>query len=318
MTQTGAQPGVPDTGGPGGEGPGTGSHDLAATATQVLVPRTGHHRIADALRRAGAEVLEATLTRTVPLDVEAGSLDPDAVAWVLVTSARTVERLRDLEVGGRPWPAAVAGARAGGTRVGSVGPATSAALRAAGVEVDVEAPEGTAASLLTVVGAPEAEERVATGDGTPSARRVLLPASALADPATAASLTAAGWEVSAVAVYTTVAAEPPSPDVAAAIDPWPDVVVLTAPSTLDALLTLAGRPPDPVALVAIGPTTAAAVRAAGLRPAAVAQAPTPEAVVNAVVGLAATGTAVEAPTATTTAATITPDPSHPRGTRRRP
>ena len=114
-------------------------------AARVLVPRTGHHRFAEALRAAGAEVLEVTLTRTVPLDVEDADLDPAGAAWVLVTSARTVERLGHHEVGGRPWPAAVALARSRGTRVGSVGPATTAALQEVGVEVDAEAPEGTAA-----------------------------------------------------------------------------------------------------------------------------------------------------------------------------
>ena len=119
-----------------------------------------------------------------------------------------------------------------------------------------------------------------------AARRVLLPASALADPALADGLRRAGWEVEQVAAYTTVTADahdlPPNLE-----DRWAtggvDAVVLTAPSTTRAVLELLGPPPQGTGLVAIGATTAAATRKLGLTVAAVAPAPTPEGVLQATV-----------------------------------
>ena len=119
-----------------------------------------------------------------------------------------------------------------------------------------------------------------------AARRVLLPASALADPALADGLRRAGWEVEQVAVYTTVTADacnlPPDLE-----HRWAtggvDAVVLTAPSTTRAVLELLGPPPQGTGLVAIGATTAAATRELGLTVAAVAPSPTPEGVLQATI-----------------------------------
>ncbi|WP_314176307.1 uroporphyrinogen-III synthase [Actinomyces oris] len=119
-----------------------------------------------------------------------------------------------------------------------------------------------------------------------AARRVLLPASALADPALADGLRRAGWEVEQVAAYTTVTADacnlPPDLE-----HRWAtggvDAVVLTAPSTTRAVLELLGPPPQGTRLVAIGATTAAATRELGLTVAAVAPSPTPEGVLQATI-----------------------------------
>ena len=119
-----------------------------------------------------------------------------------------------------------------------------------------------------------------------AARRVLLPASALADPALADGLRRAGWEVEQVAAYTTVTADacdlPPDLDRAWATG-GVDAVVLTAPSTTRAVLELLGPPPEGTGLVAIGATTAAATRELGLTVAAVAPSPTPEGVLQATI-----------------------------------
>ncbi|WP_454933619.1 uroporphyrinogen-III synthase [Actinomyces oris] len=119
-----------------------------------------------------------------------------------------------------------------------------------------------------------------------AARRVLLPASALADPALAEGLRRAGWEVEQVAAYTTVTADahdlPPNLDRAWAAG-GVDAVVLTAPSTTRAVLELLGPPPQGTGLVAIGATTAAATRELGLTVAAVAPSPTPEGVLQATI-----------------------------------
>ena len=119
-----------------------------------------------------------------------------------------------------------------------------------------------------------------------AARRVLLPASALADPTLADGLRRAGWEVEQVAAYTTVTADacdlPPDLEHAWAAG-GVDAVVLTAPSTTRAVLELLGPPPQGTGLVAIGATTAAATRELGLTVAAIAPSPTPEGVLHATI-----------------------------------
>ena len=145
-----------------------------------------------------------------------------------------------------------------------------------------------------VTGPHDSSWRAHASDDSPSrlrtapeaARRVLLPASALADPALAEGLRRAGWEVEQVAAYTTVTADahdlPPNLE-----DRWAtggvDAVVLTAPSTTRAVLELLGPPPQGTGLVAIGATTAAATRELGLMVAAVAPSPTPEGVLQATI-----------------------------------
>ena len=242
----------------------------------VLLPRLKKRdRIASALERAGAEVLRAAVTRTVPgetaaLEATAHRIAAGEAAWLVLTSARTVEVLAPyLHV---PAPSAL--------RVAVVGPATARAW----TELTETAPDlvtrGSAAALL------EEPELAGPLPAPNAARRVLLPASALADPALAEGLRRAGWEVEQVAAYTTVTADacnlPPDLE-----HRWAtggvDAVVLTAPSTTRAVLELLGPPPQGTGLVAIGATTAAATRELGLTVAAVAPSPTPEGVLQATI-----------------------------------
>ena len=285
----------------------------------VLLPRLKERdRIASALEQAGAMVLRAAVTRTVPgeaaaLEATARRIAAGEAAWLVLTSARTVEALAPyLHV---PVPSAL--------RVAVVGPATARAW----TELTVTAPylvaRGSAAALLkepALAGGPEATPPSTRDPGsgigphgftnaagshdsdgrarafsdapdspqtlTEAARRVLLPASALADPALADGLRRAGWEVEQVAAYTTVTADahdlPPDLDRTWATG-GVDAVVLTAPSTTRAVLELLGPPPQRTGLVAIGATTAAATRELGLTVAAVAPSPTPEGVLQATV-----------------------------------
>lgn len=306
----------------------------------VLLPRLKERDgIASALERAGARVLRAAVTRTVPgeeaaLEATAHRIVAGEAAWLVLTSARTVEALTPyLHV---PVPSAL--------RVAVVGPATARAW----TELTETAPDlvarGSAAALLKepafagspatgdhapyqepdipnthhgppsphapvwipesktdprglpggVTGPHDSSWRAHASDDSPArlrtapeaARRVLLPASALADPALAEGLRRAGWEVEQVAAYTTVTADahdlPPNLE-----DRWAtggvDAVVLTAPSTTRAVLELLGPPPQRTGLVAIGATTAAATRKLGLTVAAVAPSPTPEGVLQATI-----------------------------------
>ena len=242
----------------------------------VLLPRLKERdRIASALERAGAMVLRAAVTRTVPgeaaaLEATARRIAAGEAAWLVLTSARTVEALAPyLHV---PVPSA--------PRVAVVGPATARAwTELTGTAPDLVA-RGSAAALL------EEPELAGPLPDPNAARRVLLPASALADPALAEGLRRAGWEVEQVAAYTTVTADahdlPPNLE-----DRWAtggvDAVVLTAPSTTRAVLELLGPPPQGTGLVAIGATTAAATRELGLTVAAVAPSPTPEGVLQATI-----------------------------------
>ena len=258
--------------------------DAPPAGRVVLLPRVKEpDRIASALERAGAEVLRAAMTRTVPgdaaaLEATARRIAAGEAAWLVLTSTRTVEALAPyLHV---PVPSAL--------QVAVVGPATARAW----TELTGAAPDlvsrGSAAALLgepVLAGPPPAPN---------AARRVLLPASALADPALADGLRRAGWEVEQVAAYTTITADAHDllPGLAST---WGtggvDAVVLTAPSTTRAVLELLGPPPATTRLVTIGATTAAAAHELGLPVAAIAPSPTPEGVLRAVI------------------AAITPDPA---------
>ena len=249
--------------------------DAPLAGRVVLLPRVKEpDRIASALERAGAEVLRAAVTRTVPgeaaaLEATARRIVAGEAAWLVLTSARTVEALAPyLHV---PVPSAL--------QVAVVGPATARAW----TELTGAAPDlvsrGSAAALLK-------EPVLVCPPPAPSAaKRVLLPASALADPALADGLRQAGWEVEQVSAYTTVTAGacdlPPGLDHSWAAG-GVDAVVLTAPSSTRAVLELFG-PPATTRLVTIGATTAAAARELGLPVAAVAPSPTPEGVLRAVI-----------------------------------
>ena len=270
----------------------------------VLLPRLKERdRIASALERAGAMVLRAAVTRTVPgeaaaLEATARRIAEGEAAWLVLTSARTVEALApyllaEAGVGSATWghglhqePGTPDPHNSPSTpaipplRVAVVGPATARAwTELTGTAPDLVA-RGSATALLK-------EPELAGPLPAPNAaRRVLLPASALADPALAEGLRRAGWVVEQVAAYTTVTADahdlPPDLE-----DRWAtggvDAVVLTAPSTTRAVLELLGPPPQGTGLVAIGATTAAATRKLGLTVAAVAPSPTPEGVLHATI-----------------------------------
>ena len=270
----------------------------------VLLPRLKERdRIASALERAGAMVLRAAVTRTVPgeaaaLEATARRIVAGEAAWLVLTSARTVEALvpyllAEAGVGSAIWrhglhqePGTPAPHDSASTpaipplRVAVVGPATARAwTELTGTAPDLVA-RGSAAALL------EEPELAGPLPDPNAARRVLLPASALADPALAEGLRRAGWEVEQVAAYTTVTAD--APDLPPDLDrTWAtggvDAVVLTAPSTTRAVLELLGPPPQRTGLVAIGATTAAATRKLGLTVAAVAPSPTPEGVLQATI-----------------------------------
>ncbi len=116
---------------------------------RVLLPRAdiAPPLLAEMLEGAGARVTQVTAYRTLPdgelLPTVAERLAAGTLDWLTFTSASTVENFLK-GVG----PGEV---RASGVRIASIGPSTSAALRAAGLKPAVEADPHTIDGLVAVL-----------------------------------------------------------------------------------------------------------------------------------------------------------------------
>jgi uroporphyrinogen III methyltransferase/synthase len=116
---------------------------VARPLRRVLIARAEQARdvLPDALRERGAEVEILPLYRTVAEPLEPAAHEAaDAAEYVTFTSASAVRYF--LEAAGTPRDA---------TRLVSIGPITSAALREHGLEPDVEAAEHTPDGLLAAL-----------------------------------------------------------------------------------------------------------------------------------------------------------------------
>jgi uroporphyrinogen III synthase HEM4 len=138
---------------------------------------------------------------------------------------------------------------------------------------------GSAAKLLEVFPTPPTTPTAATPT-------ICLPQSQLAAPTLAQGLSQLGWQVDAVATYTTA----PLPQLPAHLKTqwqagaW-DAVVVTAGSSAQALLQLLGPPPKKTAVVSIGQSTSARCRELGLRVDATAATPRAEHITQAIINL---------------------------------
>lgn len=138
---------------------------------------------------------------------------------------------------------------------------------------------GSAAKLLEVFPTPPTTPTAATPT-------ICLPQSQLAAPTLAQGLSQLGWQVDAVATYTTA----PLPQLPAHLKTqwqagaW-DAVVVTAGSSAQALLQLLGPPPEKTAVVSIGKSTTARCRELGLRVDATAATPRAEHITQAIINL---------------------------------
>ena len=253
---------------------------LAGRAVVIFRSEERADELRQRLEREGARVQAIPVIRHVAAardeDIAALLAHPERYDWIAFTSANAV----------RFFLAACAAQGAGAevwrrARIAAVGEATASAATAAGLP-----PRWTAAGSGTALAARLTAELMGGGG------RVLLPQSRLARPETRAALEAAGIAVDAVVVYDTL------PAAASELGRWraawelgelPDVCILASPSAVEALVALLGeegkgclsRPH--VSLVAIGPTTAAAVRGAGLHVAAEAETPTAEGLAKAAI-----------------------------------
>ena len=185
-------------------------------------------------------------------------------AWVSFTSANTVRACAELW--GEEFARAV---HAGGVRIACVGAATARAVHAQlGLDADFQPSVQSAVGMLAEFGQPATE---------PAA--VLVLEGSNARPTLREGLKNLGWDSRRCVLYDMVPAEQVAPgelslSTARALvqgstpeTPAPDVLVVTAPSRLHALLD--GAPaiaPESVPpVVAIGASTASACRALNLR-----------------------------------------------------
>ena len=205
-------------------------------------------------------------------------------AWVSFTSANTVRACAEL------WGAEFARACAsGGVRIACVGAATARAVHAQlGLGTDFQPQVQSAAGMLAEFGRPAPVNPAANPAATDSATVLVLEGSN-ASPTLREGLKNLGWDSRRCVLYDMVPAEQVAPgelslaaaralvqgnavEAADPETPAPDVLVVTAPSRLHALLdgapalTPEAVPPESVPpVVAIGASTASACRALNLR-----------------------------------------------------
>lgn len=205
-------------------------------------------------------------------------------AWVSFTSANTVRACAEL------WGAEFARACAsGGVRIACVGAATARAVHAQlGLGTDFQPQVQSAAGMLAEFGRPAPVNPAANPAATDSATVLVLEGSN-ARPTLREGFKNLGWDSRRCVLYDMVPAEQVAPgelslaaaralvqgnavDAADPETPAPDVLVVTAPSRLHALLdgapalTPESVPPESVPpVVAIGASTASACRALNLR-----------------------------------------------------
>lgn len=196
--------------------------------------------LADALAGAGHEVLRAPLVTSRPRLDESTALSARsllACPWLLVTSRATVEAWQAL---GLPFA---------GPALGAVGPGTARAIERAGGKVALVADPPDAAGLAATF-LRHVDPATLTGP-------VALPGGDRARLELSDTLTEAGVDTRPLVVYDTVRrAWTLAPDAV-------DAVLLASPSAVEAV-------PDEVArraaLVALGPSTSAALRSRGFTP----------------------------------------------------
>lgn len=225
-------------------------------ARRVLVLRSVEQRgpLLLELARAGAEGCPVALLEFLPpeddSELRAVLAGAEAYDWWVFSSANAV---RFSKPGLRGVP----------RRVACIGPASAAAARAAGWRVDV------------VPDAPFTPERLVAAMGPLAGQRILLPRSAEARETLPELLEQGGAEVTAVEAYRNVLPAGAGEALGHAIRSGLDAALLTSPSTVERLCALLGADglrelAKSVTLACVGPTTASALRAAGLEPALVA------------------------------------------------
>lgn len=239
---------------------------------RVLVTRPAGQAepLAATLREAGAEVIECPYVEARPLPTDAAALRllESAYEWILFVSANGASAAAALRAAGRDVRAFPAG------RIGAVGPATAAAVEAAGLRVDFVPTRYTVADLGAELPGPL------------QGKLVLLPGRAEVNPRLQRVLADRGAELRVWPVYETVTPQPRVP-LRELAEAGIDVVTLTSPSAAQGFVALGGQEAAGDAAVAcIGPPTAQAARDLGLAVAVVAETHTADGLAQAVIKFA--------------------------------
>lgn len=251
---------------------------LSPIDARVVITRA--ERQADGLvaafERRGANVellpLLEVVPPTDPRPLERAASELALYDWVIFSSANAVEAF--LPLTGGSFPARL--------RIAVVGPATAAALRAWEIEPHLEARKADAEGLVTDL-APYVDRQ----------RRVLLPQAADARPVLLEGLAAAGAEAIAVVAYGKRLPEDASRRAGELFAQAPmGWVTFTSPRIVRHFAELFGadwerRRPE-LRAASIGPVTSAELRRQGVEPAAEAQRPGDEGLVEAVARAVAT------------------------------
>jgi uroporphyrinogen-III synthase len=234
-------------------------------------------KLCEELRARGAEVRLLPLISFEPPenygDVDGALRRLAQFDWILFTSANAVHAVEQR----RQVLTASSNGDGKLPRVAAVGPATAEAAEAAGFSVEFVASHHSGAGL--------AEE---LGDQLRN-RRVFLPRSDRANPDLPAALLRLGAAVTEVVAYRTVAPSKSERErVLDTLKGGVDGILFYSPSAVQNLLELLGRDREKlqgrVLMVAIGPTTAGALSAAGVQRIAWAADATTTAVIGALEG----------------------------------
>jgi uroporphyrinogen-III synthase len=239
----------------------------------VVTRRKGQaSSLVDGLHALGATVVEVPAIEIVP-PADLGPLDAavsalDRFDWIVVTSTNAVGALLSRLTFLGLYPR-LCGPR---TKLASVGPATTAALRASFPEdrVVLEPNQDFRAEGLAA----------AFADRSLAGKRILVPASTAARDELPDGLRRLGAQVDVVAAYTAI--EPPGLEAAVArcLDEGFDLALFASPSAVEAFARAAGERASGLPVAVIGPTTEAAARARGLDVRGVASPSTVEALVT--------------------------------------
>jgi uroporphyrinogen-III synthase len=245
-----------------------GGPGLPLAGRRILVTRARGQSAAllDALRGRGAEVVEVAAVASAPPEDERPLREAlaaiGAYDWLLLTSANAARAV-----------AAVAPELPARLRIASAGPGTTAAacsaLRGAAIAAEAGDPFGA-----------EGVARAMAGFDVAGAR-MLFPVSDRSPAALAGMLRARGASVDVVVAYRTIVPPGAGARIRDAVARGADAVTFASPSAVEAFAE-SGDAATSLPAFVIGPTTAAAARAAGFTVAGVAASAAAEALAEAV------------------------------------
>lgn len=246
---------------------------LAGHRALITRPRERAQELCFLLEDEGAEVIALPLLELQPPEdprpLRAAAERVGRFQWIALCSPSAVAAL-------------VEAVREAGTfpelrraHLAAVGPATARAVRAHGLDVDRQVEQGGGAALFEAL-----RPDLRPGD------QVLLPAAAEGRPELEAALRDAGAEVTRVCAYRSVKQGLPAEAMELLRRAPPTLALFGSPRTAEALLEALGEQEARALLagaklVAIGPTTRAAIESLGFTVAGTAVRPTAEALVDA-------------------------------------